>query len=421
MTLAIILFILTYVFIFIFSDHKHVVALISALLFVILGILPINKIIPSIDFNVLLMILGIMGTVNLFIDSKMPNKLSDMIIDKSPNAKWMTVFLALFSAVVSAFVDNVATVLMIAPVALTVAKKLKISPVPILISISIFSNLEGAATLVGDTTSILLAGYANMNFLDFFVYNSKAGLFFIIQIGTVLSLSVLFYKLRKETKKISRDDETRVKDYFPTYLLCFTILTLIAISFIPNKPALSNGIVCMVFYIIGLLRDIIRDKDIKILKANMMIIDYQTLLLLASLFVIIGGISEAGVIDAISELFIKISTNKFVLYTCLVFFSVIISAFIDNIPYVATMLPVVSTLSISLGVEPTLLYYGLIIGATLGGNLTPVGASANITSIGILNKNGYSISLKEYLSYSVPITLIAVLTGYILVAVEYLI
>ncbi len=421
MTLAIILFIFTYVFIFVFSNHKHIVALISALLFVIFGILPINKVIPSIDFNVLLMILGIMGTVNLFIDSKMPNKLSDMIIDKSKNVKWMTVFLALFSAVVSAFVDNVATVLMIAPVALVVAKKLKISPVPILISISIFSNLEGAATLVGDTTSILLAGHMGMNFLDFFIYNGKVGLFFIIQIGTVLSLSVLFHKLRRENKKISKDSDVKVNDMFPTYLLVFTILTLIIISFVPDKPHLANGIVCISFYIIGLLRDLIRDKDFKILKDNLMIIDYQTLLLLASLFIIIGGIEEAGVINAISELFIGISSNTFVLYTCLVFFSVIISAFIDNIPYVATMLPVVGMLSSSLNIEPTILYYGLIIGATLGGNLTPVGASANITSIGILNKNGYDVSLKEYLSYSVPITLIAVFTGYVLVLAEYLI
>ena len=421
MKLALILFILTYVFLFIFSNHKHIVSLISALIFVILGILPVNKIFSSIDFNVLMMILGIMGIVNLFIDSKMPNKLSDMIIDKSPNVKWMTVYLALFSAVVSAFVDNVATVLMIAPVALSVSKKLKISPVPILISISIFSNLEGAATLVGDTTSILLAGHANMNFLDFFIYNGKVGLFFIIQLGTVLSLSVLFHKLRKEKKEIHKEGETKVDDLFPTYMLGLTLLTLIIISFFSNKPALSNGIVCMVFYIIGLIRDIIKDKNFTALKDQLMIIDYQTLLLLASLFVIIGGINEAGVINAISKLFEGISTNTFVLYTCLVFFSVIISAFIDNIPYVATMLPVVSSLSVSLGIEPTVLFYGLIIGATLGGNLTPVGASANITSIGILNKNGYSISLKEYLSYSVPITLIAVLTGYLLVLFEYLV
>ena len=184
----------------------------------------------------------------------------------------------------------------------------------------IFSNLEGAATLVGDTTSILLAGHANMNFLDFFIYNGKVGLFFIIQLGTVLSLSVLFHKLRKEKKEIHKEGETKVDDLFPTYMLGLTLLTLIIISFFPNKPALSNGIVCMVFYIIGLIRDIIKDKNFTALKDQLMIIDYQTLLLLASLFVIIGGINEAGVINAISKLFEGISTNTFVLYTCLVFF-----------------------------------------------------------------------------------------------------
>ena len=391
MILALVLFILTYIFILVFSNHKHIVALVSAFVFIILGILPINKVIPSIDFNVLLMILGIMGTVNLFIDSKMPNKLSDYIIDVSHNTKWMTILLAFFAAIVSAFIDNVATVLMIAPVALAIAKKVKVSPVPILISISIFSNLEGAATLVGDTTSILLAGAANMNFLDFFIYDKKMGLFFIIQIGTLLSL------------------------------LALTIISLIIASFIPNKFELTNGLICMTFYLIGLIRDLIKDKDFKILTNSLMTIDYQTLLLLASLFVVIGGIKEAGVIDAISNLFTGFSSNVFIIYTIIVFFSVIISAFIDNIPYVATMLPVVYAMSINLGINPTILYYGLIIGATLGGNITPIGASANIASIGILNKNGYKISLKEYLSYSVPITLVAVLSGYLIVAFEYLV
>lgn len=421
MKLAIILFILTYVFIFIFSNHKHIVGLIFATLFILCGILPFNQVINSIDFNVLFMILGIMGTVNLFIDSKMPNKISDYVIDYAYNVKWMCVLLAIFSAVVSAFVDNVATVLMIAPVALAISKKLKVSPVPILISISIFSNLEGAATLVGDTTSILLAGAAKMNFLDFFVYNGKMGLFFIIQIGTLMSAIVLGIKLRKENKKVESKGITEVYDYFPTYLLVGTIVTLIIASFIPNKPELTNGIICMAFYIIGLIRYIVRDRDFKIFNDNVKQIDYQTLILLASLFVIIGGIKEAGVIDKISELFLNVSSNVFVLYTILVFFSCLISAFIDNIPYVATMLPVVSLISLKMGIEPTILYYGLIIGATLGGNLTPVGASANIASIGILNKNGYEVSLKEYLGFSIPITLIAVLSGYIIVAIMYLI
>lgn len=420
MTLAIILFILTYVFMFIFSDYKHIVCLISALVFIVFKILPLNMVLSSIDYNVLLMILGIMGTVNLFIDSKMPNKLSDSIIKISNNTKWMTILLSFFSAVVSAFVDNVATVLMIAPVALSIAKKAKISPVPILISISIFSNLEGAATLVGDTTSILLAEAVNMNFLDFFFYKNEIGLFFIIQIGTIASLILLYFKIRRNGRRVECENNTKVEDYFPTYLLILTIVTLIIFSFIPNKISIANGLICVTYYIIGLVRDLIKDKDFSVLHNQLMMIDYQTLLLLASLFIIIAGIKEAGVIDYISNLFLGISNNVFVLYTCIVFFSVLISAFIDNIPYVATMLGVMSTLAVKLGVDATILYYGLIIGATLGGNLTPVGASANITSIGLLNKNGYKVSLKEYLSYSIPITLCAVISGYLLVLLEFL-
>ena len=160
--------------------YKHYVAFFSATLFIILGILPLNKLLGEIDFNVLLMIFGTAGRVSLFIESKMPELLSDFIIRKTSNIKWITVVLAVFAGIVSAFIDNVATVLIIAPIVLVVAKKSKISPVIPIICISIFSNLEGAATLTGDTTSLLLAKEIGTNFFDFFYYNSRIGLFFII-------------------------------------------------------------------------------------------------------------------------------------------------------------------------------------------------------------------------------------------------
>ena len=132
------------------------------------------------------------------------------------------------------------------------------------------------------------------------------------------------------------------------------------------------------------------------------------------MFIVIAGITEAGVIDAIAETFVKVGGNSlFGMYTLIVFASVVISAFVDNIPYVATMLPVVSGIASSMGVEPYLLYFGLLIGATLGGNLTPVGASANITGIGILQKEGYEVSTKDFMRIGVPFTLVAVLSGYI--------
>ena len=138
------------------------------------------------------------------------------------------------------------------------------------------------------------------------------------------------------------------------------------------------------------------------------------------IFVIVGGISEQGLIDKIAELFTQLSGgNVFLIYTIVVWFSVVISAFIDNIPYVATMLPVMKGIGLSLGISPIVLYFGLLCGATLGGNLTPVGASANITAIGMLRKEGYEVKNKDFLKIGVPFTLAAIIPAYIFIWLCY--
>ena len=143
-------------------------------------------------------------------------------------------------------------------------------------------------------------------------------------------------------------------------------------------------------------------------------IDFTTLGLLLGLFLVIGGITEAGVIDAIAQIFVNISGgNLFVSYTLIVWASVLFSAFIDNIPYVATMLPVVQAMAVTLGVEPYVLYFGLLTGATLGGNCTPIGASANITGIGILRRAGYEVKNSDFFRIGIPFTFSAVIAGYI--------
>ena len=393
MTIALILFIATYVLLLSLPNYRAYVAVGSACLFVLLGILPLNQVFSAIDWNVLMMIAGTMGSVYLFIESKMPALMADVIVEKTGNVKWTIIALSLFAGIISAFVDNVATVLMVAPVALTLSKKLNINPVNSIIAISIASNLQGAATLVGDTTSILLGGYAGMDFLDFFMYHGKLGLFFIVQLGALASTCVLLVVFRKETQKIECGERTVVTDLFPTWILLGTVASLIAASFIPNKPSITNGLLCVGFCVVGVVRAMIKDKDASIVKATLKEIDYFTLTLLAGLFVVVAGITEAGVVDAIAEIFVKISGDTiFMIYTLLVFASVLLSAFIDNIPYVATMLPVTSGISALLGIDPTILYFGLLVGATLGGNITPIGASANITSLGILRKEGYEVS-----------------------------
>ena len=143
-------------------------------------------------------------------------------------------------------------------------------------------------------------------------------------------------------------------------------------------------------------------------------IDFQTIGLLLGLFIMIGGISEMGVIDAMAGLIAKAGGgNIFVLYTVIVWGSVLISAFIDNIPYVATMIPVIAGIATTLGVDPTVLYFGLLSGATLGGNCTPIGASANITGIGILRKEGYTVKNSDFFKIGIPFTLAATIPAYI--------
>ena len=206
MLFAIILFAATYVLMLALPKYRTYVALVSAACFILSGMLPLGKIIESIDFNVLLMISGTMGIVSLFIESKMPARLADLIIARVPNVCWAIIALSLFAGVISALVDNVATVLMVAPVALAVAERLGISPVPMIISIAVSSNLQGAATLVGDTTSILLGGYAGMNFLDFFVYKGRPSIFFAVELGALLSAVILYVLFRKEDAKLPGGD-----------------------------------------------------------------------------------------------------------------------------------------------------------------------------------------------------------------------
>jgi len=413
---ALLIFVLMYALLLVLPKFRAFVALSAAILFVSLGILPLEKVFSAVDWNVIMMIAGTMGVVFFFIESKMPSLLADIIIEKRSNVKWAIISLALFAGIISAFVDNVATVLMVAPIAITIAKKLNISPVSSIIAISISSNLQGAATLVGDTTSILLGGYANLDFLDFFVYRAKPGLFWVVQICAIVATFVLFYLFRRDDRPINVKDKAVVNDYFPTILLGGTIVLLILASFIPDKPGITNGMICMALFVVGLTRELIASRNYKLVKIILKDIDYFTLMLLAGLFIVIAGITEAGVVGVIAQFFVKVSNNNlFLIYSLLVWASVFFSAFIDNIPYVATMLPVVGGIASILGIDPTLLYFGLLSGATLGGNLTPIGASANIAALGILRKEGYEVKAGEFMRISVPFTLAAVTTGYVLI------
>ncbi len=412
--LALVLFILTYCLMIALPKFRPWVALSSAALYVLLGFVSPAGLGGAIDWNVLMMLAGTMGTVSLFIESRMPNRMAEVLLTKTPNVMWVAVAMSLFAGVVSAFVDNVATVLMLAPVGLAIAKKLNTSPVPLLICIAVSSNLQGAATLVGDTTSIMLGGYADMDFLDFFFMDGKFSIFWAVELGALVTTPIIMWMFRDQRSPVSIPDRTEVTNFVPTYLLVGTVVLLICASFIPGKPAITNGLICIGVFLVGAVHSRLREKSWRNVKLAFLEIDYQTLLLLAGLFVVIEGISNGGVINAIAALFVRVGgSNLFVMYSIIVWGSVLFSAFVDNIPYVATMLPVVTDIAVSMGCSPILLYFGLLTGATLGGNITPIGASANITAIGILRRQGYEVSTRDFMRVGVPFTLAAVMTGYL--------
>ena len=405
-----------------FGKYRPYIALTSGAIFIISGMLPFNQIIGALDFNVLLMIGGTMGLVQLFIDSRMPERLVDIIMAKVPNVQWAAVCLSLFAGIISAFVDNVATVLMVAPVAIEICKKLKTNPVPFIISIAVSSNLQGAATLVGDTTAIMLGSALDMSFLDFIFYDGKPGMFFMVELGAVLSACIVYFTFRKEKGAIPKSGKmTEVEDFVPTVLLVGAIVLLIVASFLPFElPAETNGLICTALLVIGLIYNYAKKKNLDAILVPLKAIDLETLGLLVGLFLMIGGISNMGVIDALAQLLAKLGAgNPFLMYTIIVWASVLISAFIDNIPYVATMIPVIAGIATEMGIDSTALYFGLLSGATLGGNCTPIGASANIAGIGILRKEGYDVANKDFFKIGIPFTLSAIVPAYILVWVLF--
>ena len=416
MKIAVILFVLMYVLIIFLPRFRMPAALVTAVLFIVLGILPLQAVPTAVNWNALMMMCGTMLIVYFFIDSGMPAKIADILLEKSGNVRTVTIFMSLFAGLISAFIDNVATVLIVAPVAIAICRELKISPVPMVLSIAVSSNLQGAATLVGDTTSIMLGSYAEMDFLDFFWMNGRPGIFFAVELGALLTVPVMFFLFRNDTEKISHTGDAEVKSILPTVLLLLMIALLIGASFIPDKPETTNGLICIGLAIVMIIADTVQKKSAEGGRNALRAVDYQTLLLLFGLFLVIEGVTQAGVIDLLADVIAGVGgESKFVLYTVIVWGSVLISAFIDNIPYVATMLPVLSGIAARTGFDPCLLYFGLLTGATLGGNITPIGASANITGVGILRREGYEVSFGQFARIGIPFTFVAVMGGYLLI------
>ena len=274
---ALIVFILLYILMIAKPKYRPVYALAAAGVFLVSGVLPVRLLPGTINWNVLMMIVGTMIIVEYFIESGMPGLLADILLDKSKNVMWVIILMSLFAGVISAFIDNVATVLMVAPVGLAICRKLKISPVGMILSIAVSSNLQGAATLVGDTTSIMLADHAGMNFLNFFWMRGRPGIFFAVELGALATIPIMMVLFRRETQPVQTEGRTQVRGYMPTVMLLVMVGALIAASFVPNTPAVTNGLICCILAVVTVVIDLVRKKDRHRVQAAVRSMDFETL------------------------------------------------------------------------------------------------------------------------------------------------
>ncbi len=412
MLIAAIIFLGVYLFLASSTRYRGMAAWAGVFLYLVFGVVRPGSVLSTINWNVMGIFVGTLFITEIFIYSQVPAFLADGLVNRSKNVGLAALLVCILSSAISALVENVATVLIVAPIALEIARKLKTSPVPFIVGIAVCSNLQGAATLIGDPPSMILAGFTGLNFNDFFFLQGRPGIFFSIELGAIASFFVLWMIFRKYRQKIPRLEQTPVETWIPTAILGAMIAGLALSSFIRTEFDYLAGTICMVAGLFGLLWQSSRDRKrtIFVLKS----FDWDTSALLAGIFVLVGGLESSGCIAFIAEKVMQIgASNTFNIYSILVWLSVGISAFVDNVPYVTAMIPVGQTLAASLGVAPYLFLFGILIGACIGGNVTPIGAAANIVGVGLLKKNGYRCTFWDFVKIGLPFTLVAVMAAYL--------
>jgi Na+/H+ antiporter NhaD/arsenite permease-like protein len=362
---------------------------------------------PLINWDVLMIFVGSLVIAELFIYSRVPAAIADALVLRSPNVGIAMVLILIMTGIISAFVENVATVLVMAPIALALCSKLKLNPLYFMAGLAVMANLEGTATLVGDPPSMIFADYAKYGFNDFFLYNGKPSIFFAVQVGMIAG-AIFFYCIfaRNGGKKVVVEKEP-ILSMVPTWLLILMIAGLAAASFIYGGLTLASGLIVVILAVIGLLWYWVREKSfpkvLKIIKN----LDWDTAFFLLGIFVVVGAVSSVGLLEDFAALLSGVvGSNVLLGFVLIVAVSTLISGFVDNVPYIIVMLPVAASLSRELSLPPELYMFALLIGSCMGGNLTPFGASANVVTVGILRKQGVKLNFVQWLKIGLPFTLL---------------
>jgi Na+/H+ antiporter NhaD/arsenite permease-like protein len=384
----------------------------SAFLLIAL-LLPTNvmtsqQIIDSIRWDVLGIYWGFMMLSIVFAISGVPEHLAQHILHRTKNEGKALLAICALTAFLSSFLENVGVFLIMAPIAIEVAKRTKSSLFNYLVPIAISSNIMTTVTMIADPPALILASESGMNFLDFYWFQGRIGLGIISIIGALAGLATLYFvNFRHMRKKVSITEEKIKMNYFPTGLFIAGITALALNSYIGVGPGIIGLVVGVIALVIGWRN----------MKKMLIDFDWNSFFFIFGIFIVIGAVGAVGILgDFAGAIGVVSFSNPVITLIVVTWLSVALSAFIDNVPYTVLMIPVCTSLAASMNnMSPFPFLFGMIIGTGIGGNITPVGATANVFACGMLEKRGYKIKLKEYMKISVPTTIAAVLVSYLLV------
>lgn len=387
--------------------HRAVAAMAGAVILLLFHVLSVDEATTYVDINTIGVLVGMM----LFVAVVKNSGLFEYVAIKAakltkgrPMA--ILVVFAIITAVLSAFLDNVTTVLLIGPMTIAITQMLEVNPIPYLLSQIMASNIGGTATLIGDPPNIMIGSAAGLSFMDFVV---NTGSVIVIILAVTVLIYYFMYRgqisvIEENMHKVMELDENRsIKDK-PLLIKSVIMTVVVVIGFVFHSQLQVESATVALFAAGFMLVFGKQDAEEIILG-----VEWSTILFFIGLFVVVGGMQKSGVITSLAELMMEfIGNNEALGIVIILWVSAIISSFLDNIPFVATLIPLILTME-SGGVDVIPLWWALSLGACLGGNGTLVGASANVVLAGVSAKNGYPITFMQYTKTGFPLMLISIL------------
>ena len=404
--IAIVIFLVTMAAIMTEKLHRTVAAVAGALLLILTGVLSVESGFSYVDLNTLGVLIGMMLFVAVVKNSGIFEYIAIKAAKIAKGRPWpLMVLFALITAVLSAFLDNVTTVLLIGPMTLAITSMLRINPIPFFMTQIMASNIGGTTTLIGDPPNIMIGSAAGLSFTDF-ITNTGVAVLFVLAATIVCFYFIYGRKLHVEPEAMDSilqlDENKAIKDR-SLLIKSVVMILLVVFGFVFHSQLHLES--CTIALTAAAVMLLIGRQDVEEIVAG---VEWTTILFFTGLFIVVGGLQETGVIQILANGLMDLTEGHMTLTILLILWvSAIVSSFLDNIPFVATLIPLILTMQSS-GVDVTPLWWAVSLGACLGGNGTLIGASANVVLSGISNRHGFPITFASYFKVGFPLMLVSV-------------